>query len=126
MPKRTTPGSSPNASPNGSPGGSPNGLARGLPPALRQSTPWHAVSVVPGRWGCEAARALGGVRYLSKDAPRLPLVDCGAPASCSCAYKHHLDRRGRPRRKDEMLGLRRSGYVVDERRVTRGRREDDY
>jgi hypothetical protein len=25
-----------------------------------------------------------------------------------------------------MLGLRRSGYVVDERRVTRGRREDDY
>ena len=92
---------------------------------LHRSTPWHAVSVVPGRWCCDAARGLGTGRFLSRDAPRLPLAQCLEPHSCSCAYKHHADRRGPPRRKDELSGLRRTGYVPNDRRVTRGRREDD-
>lgn len=91
----------------------------------RRSTPWHAVAIVQGIWSCEAVHALPPTRYLSRDAPRLPLPQCSSPAACSCAYKHFVDRRGQPRRKDEMSGLRRAGHLANERRVTRGRREDD-
>ena len=88
-------------------------------------SPWHAVSVATGNWCCAEAANLSGTRFLSREAPRLPLGDCSAPQSCSCSYKHHSDRRGLPRRKDDRLGLRRGGAVTDERRRERGRREDD-
>jgi hypothetical protein len=90
-----------------------------------RSTPWHAVSIVTGRWCCEAARGLLGSRYLSKDAPRLPLAECNSAEHCACLYKHHGDRRGVPRRKDEAMGMRRLAPVENDRRNTRGRREDD-
>jgi hypothetical protein len=93
--------------------------------APHRSTPWHAVSVVTGSSGCEAARALCATRYLSRDAPRLPLTECTFPKSCSCSYKHYVDRRGQPRRKDELSGLRRCRPAGPERRMERGRREDD-
>jgi hypothetical protein len=103
-----------------------NGASVRVNPAIRRSTPWHAVSVLAGPLCCEAARALPTIRYLSREAPRLPLAHCSSPASCSCSYKHYADRRGQPRRKDDLSGLRRapiSGSI--ERRVLRGRREDD-
>jgi hypothetical protein len=90
-----------------------------------RSTPWHAVSIVTGRWCCEAARQLLGSRYLSKQAPRLPLEECSSAEHCSCLYKHHGDRRGVPRRKDEAMGMRRPAHLDNDRRVSRGRREDD-
>jgi hypothetical protein len=96
-----------------------------IAPASHRSTPWHAVSVVTADSGCPAMRASCGIRYLAADAPRLPLAHCDSPASCSCSYKHHIDRRAQPRRRDELVGLRRKGYVAQERRVLRGRREDD-
>jgi hypothetical protein len=91
----------------------------------QRSTPWHAVSVVTGRWGCEAAQALRSARFLSAGAPSLPLGHCASRESCSCSYKHHRDRRGQPRRHDEILGIRRGGLVPNERRVVGGRRWDD-
>jgi hypothetical protein len=94
-------------------------------PVSRRSTPWHAVSIVTGRWCCEAARGVIGTRFLSREAPRLPLAACNAADSCSCLYKHHPDRRGLPRRKDEVMGIRRLVSVPNERRSARGRREDD-
>jgi hypothetical protein len=97
----------------------------GAPSASQRSSPWHAVSIVTGYSSCAAARASSGIRYLSADAPRLPLARCDSPAACSCSYKHHNDRRGQPRRRDELVGLRRKGYIAQERRVERGRREDD-
>jgi hypothetical protein len=103
----------------------PHGATPGVSPGLRRSTPWHAVSVVAGPSCCEAARALSPSRYLSREAPRLPLPDCTSPASCSCSYKHFVDRRGQPRRKDDLSGLRRSPLSGTERRTVRGRREDD-
>jgi hypothetical protein len=93
--------------------------------ALRGSTQWHAVSISTGRWCCEAARGLIGTRYLSQEAPRLPLRDCSAGGECACTYRHHNDRRGQARRKDEVLGMRRNAPVPIERRATRGRREQD-
>lgn len=35
---------------------------------------------------------MGAKRFLSGDAPRLPLPSCGAP-TCNCRYVHHGDRR---------------------------------
>ncbi|MGA2839843.1 MAG: hypothetical protein ABSG18_06620 [Steroidobacteraceae bacterium] len=93
--------------------------------ASRQSTPWHAVSVVTGRWCCDAARGIIGSRFLSREAPRLPLAQCSSMEACSCSYRHHVDRRGTPRRKDEAMGMRRMAPVPNERRLDRGRRADD-
>ena len=93
--------------------------------ALRRSSPWHAVSIVTKSASCEAARSLRTTRYLSATAPRLPLDGCPVKDSCPCAYKHHADRRGPARRKDEATGLRRTSKVVQERRVERSRRNSE-
>jgi hypothetical protein len=106
-------------------GTSPLSGAKGVNSGSRQTSPWHAVSIVTGSSGCDAARALTATRYLSREAPRLPLAQCSDPESCSCSYKHYGDRRGRPRRKEEIIGLRRSRPAESERRQVRGRRADD-
>jgi hypothetical protein len=103
----------------------PHAATPGGNPQLRRTTPWHAVSVLMGPSCCEAARALPQTRYLSRAAPRLPLPNCTSPASCSCSYKHFVDRRGQPRRKDDLSGLRRGMLSGTDRRTVRGRREDD-
>jgi hypothetical protein len=84
---------------------------------------WHAVSILPKGACCEAALALRNARFLSAEAPRLPLAQCSTPTSCGCAYKHHPDRRGSPRRKDDAAGLRRT-KVEQERRGQGDRRKD--
>jgi hypothetical protein len=86
---------------------------------------WHAVSIVPKGAGCEAAHAIRGTRFLSAEAPRLPLVQCSNPRTCICSYKHFEDRRGPPRRKNEVSGLRKSTKTNEERRLSRDRRESD-
>ncbi len=100
-------------------------ISKSLESVSHRSTPWHAVSVVTGRWGCEAAQALRNERFLSANAPQLPLARCTSRESCTCSYKHHRDRRNQPRRHDEILGIRRAGHVPNERRTDRGRRWDD-
>jgi hypothetical protein len=91
----------------------------------RRSTPWHAVSIVTGPRCCHAAQSHLGTRFLSAEAPRLPLPECTFGQACLCSYKHHGDRRGQPRRRDDVMGLRRRGYTTNERRSDFGRREDD-
>ena len=58
---------------------------------------FHAVSIVLGEQACDAAKARAGTRFLSREAPRLPLAECGNP-DCSCRYQHHDDRRQYSRR----------------------------
>ena len=98
--------------------------AKGDVPA-RRASPWHAVSIVTKSPSCEAARALRARRFLSASAPRLPLPECTVKNHCPCAYKHHEDRRGPPRRKDEAVGLKRGGKVAQERRMRGSRRDTD-
>jgi hypothetical protein len=86
---------------------------------------WHAVSILPKGACCEAALAIRGTRFLSAEAPRLPLAQCTTPKSCTCAYKHHPDRRGQPRRKDEAIGLKRAPKLEQERRARGDRRKTD-
>lgn len=71
----------------------PAAVAKQAPqPSVRLPNPWHAVGIQPGPKRCEAALQLLGDRFLSREAPKLPLAACDE-AQCSCRYRHHDDRR---------------------------------
>ena len=96
-------------------------------PVLVQKTArtYHAVSIVPCPRACAAARALEERRFLSREAPVLPLRKCDR-AKCECRYEHYDDRRKGPRRARE-LGVSVDGYDGPEHRLKgkRGRRSTD-
>jgi hypothetical protein len=85
---------------------------------------WTAVSIAFTSASCEAAHALRDRRFLGADAPRLPLKECTSPATCTCTYRKHADRRAGPRRAEDTSGIRRSSQTP-ERRASRGRRSTD-
>jgi hypothetical protein len=58
---------------------------------------WHAVAIRTSSTACAASQACQARRYLSSEAPRLPLAGCDA-AHCDCKYVHFPDRRGSRRR----------------------------
>lgn len=94
----------------------------------RPPRPWHAVSIVPGSQSCAGAAGLARKRFLSREAPSLPLKACDQ-AQCTCHYEHHDDRRKGPRRASE-LGVSVDSYYglekVDKRGgPKRGRRKTD-
>lgn len=60
-------------------------------PAQKDPT-YHAVSIKYSSTACDAAKAMAGIRFLSTEAPRLPLPECDASA-CECRFAHHADRR---------------------------------
>jgi hypothetical protein len=99
--------------------------ARGVVPTPASLKRWHAVAIRPMGSSCAAAQVCRTARYLSREAPRLPLADCTKPDTCACVYKHLADRRGPPRRQDEQDGLRRNSKVEQERRQTGDRRKND-
>ncbi len=87
---------------------------------------WSAASIIAPETACPAAKALKGKRFLSREAPGLPLPDCTQPGTCSCRYRKHDDRREGPRREMESSGLRRPVPADQDRRRKRGRRRSDY
>ena len=91
----------------------------------KPTNPWSAVSIVCTSASCAAARALKGQRFLSADAPRLPVADCTSAETCPCVYRKHSDRRAGPRREVDASGLKRSS-PSPERRSSRGRRTTDH
>ena len=95
-------------------------------PAARYwiTNPYHAVSIVPAPpQACQEVKALIRRRFLSTDAPALPLLGCSLRA-CLCVYKHHDDRRITQRRAADRGGAGRIGNA-GERRRTAGRRSED-
>ncbi len=86
---------------------------------------YHAVTVAPGHRNCAAVRALRDRRFLSREAPALPLERCDV-AECTCRYEHYDDRRKGHRRAHD-LGVSIDGYEGDERRTRpkRGRRKGE-
>ena len=90
--------------------------------------PWGAVSVVGHSKACRAAVELRGKRYLSSEAPSLPLPQCSSPTLCKCVYYHYADRRSRTFRREADRGQYPRLWGGKERRIgpqTRGRRTDD-
>jgi hypothetical protein len=92
---------------------------------MAQKNPWHAVSIVARANACAAALQWRGIRFLSREAPRLPLSTCSCGPDCGCVYRHHDDRREGPRRADESSGIRRGIPPLKEQRTGRGRRAAD-
>jgi hypothetical protein len=70
----------------------------------RITIPYQSVSIVPGTGACAAARDLQGHRFLSREAPQLPLPTCPLSA-CHCAYKQYDDRRQKRRRRSDRTEL---------------------
>jgi hypothetical protein len=95
------------------------------PVAKKAIQAFHAVSIQPGNRCCHEARALQGQRFLSREAPPLPLKNCNC-GNCTCLYQHHDDRRAGPRRARDM-GVAMDGWTEVDKRVTqgRGRRKTD-
>jgi hypothetical protein len=74
------------------------------PPARAAGNIFHGIAVEPGDKACEAVRRIAGQRYLSEDAPRVPLDECQCVQDCRCVYRHFPDRRTDVRR-DMDMGL---------------------
>jgi hypothetical protein len=94
-------------------------------PAVKPRRSFHAVEIVAGDDCCELVRRYTGKRYLSAEAPAVPLNGCDA-AECMCRYVHHADRRKRQRRTSD-LAVTVDEYGGSERRSggKRGRRATD-
>jgi len=99
---------------------------------IHVTNPWHAVGISTGVSCCKASVFLRETRFLSSQAPPLPLQGCTLPKSCVCKYKHFSDRRSGPRRATEselfQNALSRhtaASWTTQERRARRGRRATD-
>lgn len=88
--------------------------------------PFHAVSVVTSYDGkaCAAAKSCEGVRFLSAEAPQLPMKGCDS-TTCGCRYQHHDDRRAGPRRRADVWAGTGPMWSGQEQRRSRGRRSTD-
>jgi hypothetical protein len=90
-----------------------------------RAEPWHAVSIVSRSTTCDAVLMRRGQRFLSREAPRLPLPECDRSETCRCVYRHYPDRRAGPRRSNETGGPPVRTAPVQNLRMKRGRRKLD-
>jgi len=91
----------------------------------KRSSRWHSVTVVLHDTSCAAATLCRNKRFLSQEAPRLPLPGCSNSEQCRCVYRHFDDRRSNLRRTADMGGALPSETPKTNRRLTRGRRAQD-
>jgi hypothetical protein len=87
---------------------------------------FHCVETHHHAQCCEAVKELHGKRFLSAEAPALPITGCDQP-HCHCDYIHHDDRRTDVRR--DNIGLQHHMYgqnsEIEHRDKRRGRRKTD-
>jgi hypothetical protein len=88
----------------------------------RRDSPYHSVIVTAGHPSCEAAKQLGTLRFLTGQAPSLPLPGCGV-RPCECRYSHYADRRTGLDRRVEIGG--KPPHGLEDRRHNHGRRAGD-
>jgi hypothetical protein len=74
---------------------------------------WHAVSVKPGNGACNAAISGKNRRWLSREAPLLPLPGCTRPDTCQCTNN---------RRAEDLDAFAQGPRVANERRSRKSRR----
>ncbi len=78
----------------------------------------HAVSIERDLLPCKAAQDIGDKRFLSHEAPDLPLEGCDRD-KCACRYVHHSDRRTHEERRLPFVTHKGFGLEVDnDRRKT--------
>ena len=78
--------------------GKPSGARSDRRTSVGTSSKYHAVAIKFPSYACDAAKSLAGKRYLSTEAPPIPLPDCDG-RECECTFMHFKDRRsGKDRR----------------------------
>lgn len=93
--------------------------------AHRVMNPYHAVSIKAGTSCRRTAEAYAGRRFLSAEAPPLPMPTCDS-RNCRCRYVHHDDRRAGADRRHRDVGNRNIALAKGgDRRSSRGRRATD-
>ena len=96
-----------------------------IAPAKRK---YAGLAFVPDTHCCDAANAHNERRFLTSEAPNIPLAECSDPALCECKYRNIDDRRTRDDRRDIVGVLSKDMPVGDQRsnrRAGRDRRRDD-
>ncbi|MDX1508625.1 MAG: hypothetical protein R3358_10120 [Woeseiaceae bacterium] len=91
------------------------------------SSKYHAVAIKFPSYACDAAKSIAGKRFLSSEAPPIPLPDCDG-RECECTFLHFKDRRtGKDRRSPfTPAGFGSgTGNFETERRAGRDRRGGD-
>jgi len=93
---------------------------------VQPDSQFHAVSLKLSSTACEAANEIEGKRFLSREAPRIPLLECDVPA-CKCHFIHHNDRRVHDDRRDQyrQVDISDTGIIQMERRHRGERRNSD-
>lgn len=88
----------------------------------RIGNPYHAVSIERGSKACAAARQMESKRYLSSEAPMLPVRGC-TMTTCKCRYVHYNDRRSPRDRRVNFANPH--AHKMSDRRGGSGRRMTD-
>ena len=88
-------------------------------------SPYHAVAIRCAGSACQAALDIQYERFISAEAPMLPLFDCDRPGQCQCRYQHYEDRRVEDRRGAGHAAPIKNDSARVERRSGKGRRADD-
>jgi hypothetical protein len=94
---------------------------RSIEESKAPARPFQAISIFRGIHACEMARKFSEHRFLTRDAPPLPLSGCTMAESCECRYIRHKDRRAGARRLMDFGALARA-FDGRERRSGAGRR----
>jgi hypothetical protein len=85
---------------------------------------YHAVSLILPSRHCAVAESSAKKKWLSKEAPDLPLAGCTMAKECTCKFRKHADRRENEDRRLLGSGETARWYSGAEKR-TRGRRKTD-
>lgn len=86
---------------------------------------YRAVAIRAAAIHCSAAKAVYGKRFLTTEAPSIPLPSCDC-STCACIYVHFVDRRRAHQRRDlYMYRAYLEGERKQERRNRAGRRTAD-
>jgi hypothetical protein len=80
---------------------------------------YRAVLVAPGRHCCAAVQRLSAKRFLFREVPRLPLLNCTMAPDCSCKFKKASDRRAADRRQSADTGPDRAISAPEHRKGAR-------
>jgi len=97
----------------------PQVRAARVPDRKRPTDNFRCVEIRYRNDACEAVKQIGPKRFLSGEAPEIPVPGCDA-AKCVCRYVHHADRRHMDRRSP--IAYQPPASAGGERRIKRDRR----
>ncbi|MDG2156092.1 MAG: hypothetical protein P8M26_09125 [Gammaproteobacteria bacterium] len=97
-------------------------------PIATEKKKYSGLAFVAEAHCCDAANTHNERRFLTSEAPNIPLAECSDPALCHCKYRNIDDRRIRHDRRHIVGALSKDMPVGDQRsnrRIGSDRRKDN-